>query len=196
MHLLCIPSDSYIHMYVGEITCRKNMDSRIPSFLQQIRDNSSCMLIMISLPLLARVNLGARTTEGYTPYYLTRKTLLLFLEYSKGRIGKSLLVSIQKHLYSTLCSALLAHETHPVFSADPYWNAGILIAIVHKLQWNPSNADTNGAEESVLYREVSLFQGLKCMQEWYLGRQKVSRLERCPQFRGVLIERFHCIYKH
>ena len=56
------------------------------------------------------------------------------------------------------------------------------------VQWNPSNADTNGAEESVL--EVSLFQGLK---EWYLGRQKVSRLERCPQFRGVLIEGFHCI---
>ena len=33
------------------------------------------------------------------------------------------------------------------------------------------------------------------MQEWYLGRQKVSLLERCPQFRGVLIEGFHCIYK-
>ena len=32
-------------------------------------------------------------------------------------------------------------------------------------QWNPSNADTNRVEESVLYREVSLFQGLKCMQE-------------------------------
>ena len=60
------------------------------------------------------------------------------------------------------------------------------------IQWNPSNADTNGAEESVLYREVSLFQGLKCVQEWYLGRQKVSLLERCPQFRGVLIEGFHC----
>ena len=30
------------------------------------------------------------------------------------------------------------------------------------------------------------------MQEWYLGRQKVSLLERCPQFRGVLIEGFHC----
>ena len=32
------------------------------------------------------------------------------------------------------------------------------------------------------------------MQEWYLGRQKVSLLERCPQFRGVLIEGFHCSY--
>ena len=30
------------------------------------------------------------------------------------------------------------------------------------------------------------------MQEWYLGRQKVSLLERCPQFRGDLIEGFHC----
>ena len=26
------------------------------------------------------------------------------------------------------------------------------------------------------------------MQEWYLGREKVSCLERCPQFRGVPIE--------
>ena len=33
------------------------------------------------------------------------------------------------------------------------------------------------------------------MQKWYLGRQKVSLLERCPQFRGVLIERFHCTIK-
>ena len=36
------------------------------------------------------------------------------------------------------------------------------------------------------------------MQEWYiLGVGKVSFLERCPQFRGVLIEGFHgivCIY--
>ena len=54
--------------------------------------------------------------------------------------------------------------------------------------------DTNGAEESVLYREVSSFQGFKCMQEWSLGWEKVSFLERCPQFRGVLIEGFHCIY--
>ena len=27
------------------------------------------------------------------------------------------------------------------------------------------------------------------MQEWYLGWEKVSCLERCPQFRCVLIER-------
>ena len=27
------------------------------------------------------------------------------------------------------------------------------------------------------------------MQEWYLGWEKVSCLERCPQFRSVLIER-------
>ena len=37
------------------------------------------------------------------------------------------------------------------------------------LQWNPSNMDTNGAEEIVLFSEVSSFQRLKCMQEWYLG---------------------------
>ena len=27
------------------------------------------------------------------------------------------------------------------------------------------------------------------MQEWYLGWEKVSCLERCPQFRSVLIEK-------
>ena len=45
--------------------------------------------------------------------------------------------------------------------------------------------------------EVSSFQRL---QEWYLGWEKVSYLERCPQFRSVLIERgstLHvCIYTH
>ena len=34
------------------------------------------------------------------------------------------------------------------------------------VQWNLS---TNGAEESVIVSEVSSFQRLKCMQEWYLG---------------------------
>ena len=57
------------------------------------------------------------------------------------------------------------------------------------IQWNLSNLDTNGAEESVIVSEVSSFQRLKCMQEWYLGWEKVSCLERCPQFRSVLIER-------
>ena len=57
-----------------------------------------------------------------------------------------------------------------------------------------------GEEESVLIREVSLFQGLKSTQTWYLGRKKVSCLERCPYFRGVLIDRgvplymYLCIY--
>ena len=41
-----------------------------------------------------------------------------------------------------------------------------------------------GEEESVLFREVSLFQGLKSTQTWCLGRKKVSCLERCPYFRG------------
>ena len=49
-----------------------------------------------------------------------------------------------------------------------------------------------GEEESVLIREVSLFQGLKSTQTWYLGRKKVSCLERCPYFRGVLVEGIHC----
>ena len=53
-----------------------------------------------------------------------------------------------------------------------------------------SNMGTNGAEEGVIVSEVSSFQRLKD-----LGWEKVSCLERCPQFRSVLIERerFHCI---
>ena len=54
------------------------------------------------------------------------------------------------------------------------------------VQWNLSNRDTNGVEEGVIVSEVSSFQ---CMQEWYLGWEKVPYLERCPQFRSVLIER-------
>ena len=49
------------------------------------------------------------------------------------------------------------------------------------LQWNLSNPDTNGAEESVIVSEVSSFQRLKCVKEWYLGWEKMSR-------GGVLIE--------
>ena len=41
-----------------------------------------------------------------------------------------------------------------------------------------------GVGKGVLFREVSSFQRL---QEWYLGWEKVSCLERCPQFRSVLI---------
>ena len=46
-----------------------------------------------------------------------------------------------------------------------------------------------GVGKGVLLREVSSFQRLKCMQEWYLGWENVSCLERCPQFKSVLIER-------
>ena len=54
------------------------------------------------------------------------------------------------------------------------------IRVLHNIvQWNLSNPDTNGAEESVIVSEVSSFQRLKCMQEWYLGWEKVSCLERC-----------------
>ena len=53
------------------------------------------------------------------------------------------------------------------------------------VQWNSSNLDTIGPEESVLISEVSLFQGFKSTQTWYLGRKKVSCLERCPYFKGA-----------
>ena len=55
------------------------------------------------------------------------------------------------------------------------------------------NLDTNGTEESVHISEVSLFQGLNCMQELFLGEEKVSLLERCPHFRSVLGEGFNSI---
>ena len=51
-----------------------------------------------------------------------------------------------------------------------------------------SLSDMDTKEESVLFCEVSSVQGLKSMQEWYLGREKVSCLERCPHFSNVLIE--------
>ena len=57
-----------------------------------------------------------------------------------------------------------------------------------------ANQDTNGAEESVIVSEVSSFQRLKCMQEWYLGWEKVSCLERCPRFRSVLRKAPLCSY--
>ena len=43
------------------------------------------------------------------------------------------------------------------------------------IQWNLSNPDTNGAEESVIVSEVSSFQRLKCMQECSTWGGK-----RCP----------------
>ena len=43
-----------------------------------------------------------------------------------------------------------------------------------------------GVGIGVLFREVSSFQRLK---EWYLGWKKLSCLERCPQFKSVLIQR-------
>ena len=65
-----------------------------------------------------------------------------------------------------------------------------------RLQWDWSNPDTSVTEESVHISEVSSFQGLNCMQELFLVKEKVSLLERCPHFRGVLREGFHCIYAH
>ena len=46
-----------------------------------------------------------------------------------------------------------------------------------------------GERKGVLIREVSSFQGLNCMQELFLGKEKVSLLERSPHFMGVLRER-------
>ena len=57
----------------------------------------------------------------------------------------------------------------------------------------PSNLDTVGPEESVLIREVSLFiSGAENYTNMVLGEDESIFLERCPYFRGVLIEGFHC----
>ena len=57
--------------------------------------------------------------------------------------------------------------------------------------WNLSNPDTDGAEESVIVSEVSSFQRLKYMQDWYIlgvGKgvlfREVSSIQGCPH-RGV-----------
>ena len=38
-----------------------------------------------------------------------------------------------------------------------------------------------------------VFVKCNCIQELFLGKEKVSLFERCPHFSGVLRERFHCI---
>ena len=39
---------------------------------------------------------------------------------------------------------------------------------------DPSNPDTNGTEESVNISAASLYQGLRCTQELFLGEENVS----------------------
>ena len=46
------------------------------------------------------------------------------------------------------------------------------------------NQDTNGAEENVLFSEISSFQRLNKSSTW--GGKMCPRLERFPQFKGVL----------
>ena len=53
------------------------------------------------------------------------------------------------------------------------------------IQWNPSNPDTNGTEESVDISEVTLFQGLNHIQELFV--------EKGVPIQGVLREGFYCI---
>ena len=57
--------------------------------------------------------------------------------------------------------------------------------LVVTVEWNPSNLDTNGTEESVHISELSPSRGAKLNPN---GKEKVSLLERCPYSRGVLRE--------
>ena len=63
------------------------------------------------------------------------------------------------------------------------------------IQWNLSNPDTNGAEESVIVSEVSSFQRLK---EWYIlgvGKgvlfREVSSVQECPHRERGSIHSIH-----
>ena len=57
------------------------------------------------------------------------------------------------------------------------------------------NPDTNRAEESVLFSEVSSLQRLKCMQEWHLGWKNVEVDKRCrvvSSVQGSIIQGSYC----
>ena len=56
--------------------------------------------------------------------------------------------------------------------------------------------DTLGTKIIVLISEVSLFQRENIKFYVKLGLSQVFRLTRCPYFRGVLKERFHCTTQH
>ena len=95
------------------------------------------------------------------------------------------------HLFTCTILTECVYNTDLIHEGDHWLFAYRYMVLYNTVE--PSNPDTIGAVESVLISEVSLFQGLKSTQTWYLGRKKVSCLERCPYFRGVLIEGFHCI---
>ena len=64
------------------------------------------------------------------------------------------------------------------------------------VQWNLSNPDTNGTDQSVIVSEVSSVQGLKRMQEWYLGWEKAVLFREVSSVQGSGIEGFHCTHTH
>ena len=53
--------------------------------------------------------------------------------------------------------------------------------------------DTLGPGGVSCIERVSSFQEYIYIKKGYLGHSKVSLIERCPYFRGVLKEGFHCI---
>ena len=65
--------------------------------------------------------------------------------------------------------------------------------VLNCILWNLSNPDTNGAEESVIVSEVSSFQRLKCMQEWYTIILWVGKGVLVREAFGNLTEGFDCI---
>ena len=50
--------------------------------------------------------------------------------------------------------------------------------------YSPSNPDTNGTEKIVHISEMSLFRGLNCMQELFLGEGKDDFIREVSSFHG------------
>ena len=84
------------------------------------------------------------------------------------------------YLSATIDGKLVSRPYTPVTSDDEQGYFQLIIKVSVMIQWNSSNPDTNGREESVCISEVSL---LKCMQELFLGKEKVSLFQRlnCTQ---------------
>ena len=86
---------------------------------------------------------------------------------------------------------LPAHRSHPTVDTPlaKVSEHTCVVLYLYPGKWNSSNPGTSGTEESVHISVVSLFQGLNCMQEQFLGKDKVSWL--CISREEILRERFH-----
>ena len=103
-------------------------------------------------------------------------------------------VHVHMYMYQWRWLSILMIRTTPSEMRIPlHFAAPNLLLYQYFIQWNLSNPDTLGKEESVLISEVSWFQGLKLYTNMAFGTGKVSCLSRCPHFRESWLEAFRCI---